>query len=276
MLRSHLEDPNLDCKTFLQLVLPVLNRRWAGYRKVKSQVCKRVKRRAQSLKLANLSEYWEYLQKNPHEWKELDACCDITISRFYRDHDVFDFIKDEIFPALVETYKDGAPVRIWSAGCCSGEEPYTISLICAFTLPKLFSQFKIQIVATDRNQELLQKAQRGCYKSSSLRELPENWKQVAFELDQDQYCLKGSYRKPVEFLKQDIRSHHPPGTFKLVLCRNLVAMYFDSAVQEQVFKEIGNRLEIGGYLILGKHEILPPSLQDFELHHEHFRIYRKC
>ncbi len=265
----------MDCKAFLQKALPVLNRRWAGYRKVKNQVCKRIKRRIRGLELAGFEEYWQYLQDNPGEWKALDACCDITISRFYRDHDVYDYIKDEILPDLVESIKDGTPFGVWSAGCCSGEEPYTLALISTFVLSRIKPESQIHIVATDVNGALLKKAKKGCYQNSSLRELPEEWKQAAFESKGKVFCLKTAYKKHVEFLQQDIRTNCPKGSFKLILCRNLVAMYFNSKVQLQVYGQIGNRLETGGYLVLGKHEILPSDLKDFELVHPHFRVYRK-
>lgn len=227
------------------------------------------------MKLIDFHEYWRYLQTHPQEWQVLDSCCDITISRFYRDHEVYDYIYKEILPDTIKTLQVGDNLRIWSAGCCSGEEPYTMSLISAFNFPEIFLRHKINIVATDINRDLLQKAKIGAYKSSSLRELPENWKQAAFELKGDEYYLKTSYKKPVKFLQQDIKKKCPQGFFHLVLCRNLVAMYFDQDLQVQVFEQIANKMDPGGFLVLGKHEVLPQDLKHLELVHGHFKIYRK-
>jgi chemotaxis protein methyltransferase CheR len=90
-----------DCVAFLQWALPRLGRRWAGYRKVRRQVCRRVSRRIGELGLTSFAEYRKYLERDPDEWPRLDAMTNITISRFYRDRAVYDFLLSEVLPALV-------------------------------------------------------------------------------------------------------------------------------------------------------------------------------
>jgi len=108
---------------FLQWALPRAGLRWAGFRKVRRQVLRRVRRRLGTLGLSDLDEYREFLETHPSEWDEFVALTPVTISRFYRDRAVFEVLEGVVLPAL------GAPVRAWSAACASGEEPYTLALL---------------------------------------------------------------------------------------------------------------------------------------------------
>ena len=120
-----------ECVEFLQWALPQLGLRWPGFRKVRRQVHKRIVRRLNELGLTQISEYREYLRTNSDEWSVLDGFTRISISRFYRDRDVFDHLRDVLLPGAVGAAKDRGEeqIRIWSAGCASGEEPYTLAMI---------------------------------------------------------------------------------------------------------------------------------------------------
>jgi chemotaxis protein methyltransferase CheR len=111
-----------ECVAFLQWALPRLNLRWQGFRKVRRQVCRRISRRLAELGLADAAAYRAYLEAQPQEWAVLGGLCRVTISRFWRDQAVFEVLCDTVLPAL------GAPVSAWSAGCASGEEPYSLVL----------------------------------------------------------------------------------------------------------------------------------------------------
>ena len=119
-----------DCVAFLQWALPHLDMRWTGFRKVRGQVCKRIKRRLKQLGLEEYSSYRQLLETEPAEWRVLDECCHITISRFFRDRDVFELLRKRILPEMArKAAREGRPARIWSAGCASGEEPYTLRML---------------------------------------------------------------------------------------------------------------------------------------------------
>ena len=120
-----------ECVEFLQWALPQLGLRWPGFRKVRRQVHKRIVRRLNELGLTQISEYREYLQTNSDEWSVLDGFTRISISRFYRDRDVFNHLRDVLLPdaARASQVRGEEQLRIWSAGCASGEEPYTIAMI---------------------------------------------------------------------------------------------------------------------------------------------------
>ncbi len=120
---------NEQCVRFLQWALPQLGMRWPGFRKVRKQVCKRVGQHIQDLGLAGVDEYQVYLEEHPTEWAQLDSLCRITISRFCRDKEVFAALEKEVLPSLVRGVRERGDtnLRIWSAGCGSGEEPYTLA-----------------------------------------------------------------------------------------------------------------------------------------------------
>ena len=113
-----------DCVQFLQWALPQLRMRWQGFRKVRRQVCKRIQRRLDELELGTERDYRAYLQAHPEEWQMLDRLCRVSISRFYRDKQVFAFLARAVLPELARgsLARGERTVTLWSAGCGSGEE----------------------------------------------------------------------------------------------------------------------------------------------------------
>jgi chemotaxis protein methyltransferase CheR len=248
-----------DCVQFLQWALPQLQYRWPGFRKVRRQVCKRIARRLRQLNLTDLHAYQAFLQEHDTEWPVLDEMTRITISRFYRDKSVFDFLAQQVLPSLAEQAlaRRAAKLKVWSAGCASGEEAYTLSLIWRLQLQTRFAGLPIAITATDAAADMIARARQGCYTYSSLKNLPPQWLQLSFEKQPTGYCLKPKFRDSVHLLQQDIRLDHPDERFDLVLCRNLVFTYFDKALQCRILEIIQQTLNPGGALVIGSHENLP-------------------
>lgn len=228
-----------ECVAFLQWALPRMNMRWPGFRRVRGQVCKRLSRRLRELDLQSLDEYRAHLDAHPAEWDVLDGFCRITISRFYRDRGVFDTIRDPILPALgrAALLREDPVIHCWSAGCASGEEPYSLSLAWDLQVAAEVPGADLRIVATDVDIDLLERARAACYPPGALKDLPEEWTALAFERSDQQLCLHPSYRGRVELLRQDIRLEMPPGPFDLVLCRNLVFTYFEASLQAELLHE---------------------------------------
>jgi chemotaxis protein methyltransferase CheR len=257
-----MNDPELVA--FLQWALPRLGLRWQGYRKVRARVRKKLNERLRGLGLPDVAAYRDCLEAHPQEWAVLDALCRITISRFHRDRGVFDNLRRAILPGLAEQASErGAQVvRCWSAGCASGEEPYTLRILWEQGLPAERSRVPLRIVATDIDERLLKRAREGRYPASSLKELPRELLQTAFVRDGEQFRVRDEFRAGVEFHRQDIRKVMPAGPFDLVLCRNLAFTYFDEDGQREVLRRIDERLVAGGYLVVGAHESLPGGVPD--------------
>ena len=225
----------MDCVAFLQWALPRLGRRWAGYRKVRRQVCRRVRHRATELGLDGFAAYRERLERDADEWVVLDGLMNVTISRFYRDRGVFEFLRDEMLePGM----------RVWSAGCASGEEPYTLALLCE----------GLDILATDVDPAMLRRATAARYPASALRELPDELAGAFAD-----GVLDERYRH-VTFALHDVRDAPPPGPFDLVLCRNLAFTYFDEATQRATLQRLAR---VTTMLVIGGHERLPAGQTEF-------------
>ena len=223
----------MDCVAFLQWALPPLGRRWAGYRKVRRQVCRRVRGRVTELGLDGFEAYRQRLEDDPAEWQVLDGLTNVTISRFNRDRGVFEL--------LARVIPHGA--RVWSAGCASGEEPYTLALL----------RDDLEILATDVDPAMLRRAEAGRYPASALRELP----------DRDAFrdgVLDERVRRRVTFALHDVRDDPPAGPFDLVLCRNLVFTYFDEATQRAALQRFAC---VTSTLVIGAHEALPEGQRLF-------------
>lgn len=265
-----------DFVEFLQWALPKMGMRWAGFRKVRGQVKKRVIRRMAELGEGSLDGYRKRLEEEPSEWEVLDEMTHITISRFYRDRGVFDYLRETVVPELAEAAKrEGrGRLRAWSAGCASGEEPYTLSLCWEFDLARRYPSLELEIVATDADEHMLERARRACYPGGSLEELPGTWRQEAFEPEGEEYCLRDRFRQRVELGRQDLREAQPEGPFDLVLCRNLAFMYFDREGQLQTLDDIGERLVPGGALVVGAHDTFPDDTRGFSPWSEGRRVYR--
>ncbi len=248
-----------DCVEFLQWALPRLKRPWPGFRKVRTQVCKRIDRRWKGLGLPGPQAYRDYLERHPAEWELLDRLCPVTLSSFYRDKAVFDFLGATLLPQLARDAREhGArDLHALSIGCASGEEPYTLMLAWHFCAAPMFRGITLRIVATDVLHALLERAHKACYPSSSLKRLPEAWRAQAFEQTAGRYCLRPEYRQGIEFVQQDVRTALPDGRFNLILCRNLVFTYFDESTQRQILERLLTRLLPGGALVIGHRETLP-------------------
>jgi chemotaxis protein methyltransferase CheR len=237
-----------ECVVFLQWALPRLRLRWEGFRKVRRQVCRRISRRIAELGLSSADAYRGYLIAHEEEWDVLAGRCRVTISRFWRDRAVFEALRDEVLPEL------GPSVSVWSAGCASGEEPYSLVLAADA------AGVDVRVLATDVDPVLLERARAARYPESSLRDLPAPLRAEAF----DDGRLQPRYRERVELVRHDVRVGAPGGPFDLVLCRNLVFTYFVDDLQREVGGHIACALAAGGALAIGAHEALPEGLAGFE------------
>lgn len=253
-----------ECVGFLQWALPRMRLHWLGFRKVRQQVCKRIDRRRRALGLPDIAAYCAYIEAQPAEWQALQALCGVSISRFYRDRRVFASLEQSVMPALamIATGRPDRTLDCWSAGCASGEEAYTLSILWRLQLAGRYPQLAFRVLGTDADPIAIERARAGCYGPSSLKELPEEWRIQAFERRDDEYRLAERFRSSVEFAQQDIRAAVPDRRFDLILCRNLVLTYFEPGLQRDTMRCILTTLRRGGALVVGIHERLPESTDE--------------
>lgn len=255
---------DVECLEFLRWALPHLGLRWPGFRKVRRQVCRRIQQRMCELGLPDLHSYQGLLARQPDEWRALADCCVVTISRFYRDRGVYEGLAERVLPALAEraALAGQRRLRVWSAGCASGEEPYSLALIWYLRVARRFPGLALELFATDSQRDLLERARRACYRHSSLRELPPGWVEEGFDRSGDQWCLKQRCRRGVRLLRRDVTEGPPDGIFDLVLCRNLVFTYFTLGRQQVFLQSLMPHLAAGAALVVGSHETLPAQVRE--------------
>ncbi|HYA21083.1 MAG TPA: CheR family methyltransferase [Burkholderiales bacterium] len=250
-----------DCTAFLQWALPQIDLRWPGFRKVRRQVCKRLRHRMRDLGLDSFSAYRARLETDPTEWRVFDECCHITISRFFRDRGIFEVLRKRVLPDIVARAKhEGRDVHVWSAGCASGEEPYTLKILWDVEVASAYPSVSLSIIASDVDKAMLARAREGCFEPTSLHELPPPLIEQAFDRVGSQYCVKRKHRESIEFLDQDLRSEMPPRLFDLILCRYVAFTYFAVPLQRKVLARMLERLRPRGYFVIGTHEQLPSEV----------------
>ena len=265
------------CVRFLQWVLPQLRMRWPGFRKVRKQVCKRLQRRINELALTDIVAYRHYLQTHADEWSVLDYLCRVTVSRFYRDKIVLDHVRTQVLPELAQHAIVAGDTELhgWSAGCASGEEAYSLVLIWDQTVGADFPQLNIQVVGSDVDELLLQRARRACYAYGSIKALPDVWLKSAFTQSRHEYCLEARLSRKAFFIRQDIRDGLDTGPFHIVFCRNMAFTYFDNALQLEILEHIHGNLVDGGALVIGGHESLPEVHSGFAQWSTQRSVFRK-
>lgn len=251
-------------RALLDEALPALGLDPRGYRNVRRIVSRRVVRRIRELALAGPDEYAQRLAGDPEERRRLDALCRIPISRLYRDAAVFERLERELLPALAAqaATEGGRVVRVWSAGCASGEEPCSVALAWAARAARDHPELRLAITATDADETMLGRLRRGAFSEGSLAELPPRLRELALE--------PGTRRARAELLAsidarlQDLRLEAPSGPFDVVLCRNLAFTYFDEAGRRSAAERLVAALAPHGLLVLGRGEFPPAGLAGVE------------
>lgn len=266
-----------SCVRFLQWLLPRLRMRWAGFRKVRKQVCKRIQRRINQLELTDVDAYRHYLLHHRQEWPILDHLCRVTVSRFYRDKVVLEHVRSDVLPELAQLAIEAGENTLqgWSAGCAMGEEAYSLVLIWDKATGNDFPQLDIKVIGSDIDEVLLQRARRACYAYGSIKALPQDWLQSEFKLQDGQYCLQPRLRRKTHFVRQDIRKRELSGPFHIIFCRNMVFTYFEKSLQRELLAYLHDNLVDGGALIIGGHESLPEGFSGFVPWSGQRAIFRK-
>lgn len=215
------------------------------------------------LRIDNYPAYRAHLEADPSEWQIFDACCHITISRFFRDRRIFEVLRSRVLPDIaVRAQRESREVRIWSAGCASGEEQYTLKILWDVELTSAYPDTSVRIIASDVDNGMLERAREGCFEATSLHELPPSLIEQAFDRPDRRYCVKPEHREGIEFLEQDVRTSMPSYVFDLILCRYVAFTYFTEPLQLDVLANMLERLRPGGYLVIGTHEHLPSGVPE--------------
>jgi chemotaxis methyl-accepting protein methylase len=203
------------------------------------------------------SEYQSLLDRSPAEYERLKDAITINVTRFYRNAETWNLLRGGLIREVCQP-KDGE-IRIWSAGCSSGEEPYTLAMLVAEQLEQQGTPDRLNHVtvdATDIDRACLERARAGRYRRDALTQVPPVWVDRYFEQDGQECKVIDRLRQRVHVRAADLSNDPPPRqNYHLILCRNVV-IYFERAAQERVFATFAGALAPGGFLVLGKVETL--------------------
>ncbi len=225
---------------------------------------RRLKARMWSCNIGSITNYLEKIKGDFKEWDKLLEVLSINVSEFFRDKEVFDYFSHVCLKELVSRKRTQRVkmIRFWSAGCSLGEEPYSLAiLLCESVKDKQDYFFKIY--ATDIDVKSLEKAKKGIFQESSLKNVSSDFRERYFiKVREDTWMIKDEVKRMVNFRQHNLFDKPLFKYFDVVFCRN-VRIYFDNRQSEKVLWNIYNTLSKGGYLVLGKVEILPSSLKDY-------------
>ncbi len=259
-----------------ELLMFVSSRTNIDFRNYKSStILRRISRRMAVAHIANLRDYTDYLHSHPEEVTELVKAFLIKVTGFFRDPEAFGFLRDTVLPELIEKGREnGNILRMWSAGCATGEEAYSMALLLADHLSSDFAEWSIKIFATDVAADSISFARRGVFPENVLSDLPDDYRPRYFERVDHGFRISKMLRETVIFGQQDISHGVPFPRIDLVLCRNLL-IYLKPELQQTVLELFAYSLhQSQGYLFLGKAETARPTNALFELVNKKWKIYR--
>src|SRR5262250_1699602 len=214
-------------KDLLQELAEQRNFDFRGYKKTTLE--RRFRRRMFQLSLGGYAEYGDYIRKHPDEINELLTTLLINVTEFFRDPPAWEILRHEILPPLLKRVKPGHSFRAWSAGCASGEEPYSIAMLLADHFGSRIQDYDVKIYATDIDDDALNSARRGEYSLDAVRRVRPEWREKYFH-GKGSLRVNREIRRLVIFGRSNLGQDAPISHVDLLLCRNLL-IYFDSELQ---------------------------------------------
>ena len=236
---------------------------------------RRIGRRMTAVGSPNLEDYAQILEDQPEEVGHLASDLLINVTQFFRDREAFDFLAQTVLPDIVERARPrGRQLRLWSAGCSTGEEAYSLVMILADLLGAEVSQWNVKVFATDVDEDAVNFARRGLYPANLLGSVSSDHLARFFEKSDEAYRVHKLLRQMIIFGNQDIGHGIPFPRIDLILCRNLL-IYFKPERQNQVLDVFSYSLApTHGYLFLGKAETVRPSKEAFAEVSKRYKVYR--
>ena len=247
-----------------------------------STIKRRVQRRLRATKAQSYQQYTAFLDTDPGEYAKLVDDLTINVTEFFRNPEAWQVIKETILPELVrqkdKCNKQGGNkkplLRVWSAGCASGEEVYSVAILLDQLLGPRRDSFEIDIRGTDIDKQILLKAQQAEYNLEMLRTSYPDILNNYFDSHSNS-ITKSSLGVGLQFKHRDLVLDEPFKQVDLIVCRNVV-IYFSRSLQAKVFMDFCNSLNEGGFLFLGKAEtLIGPAMERFKAIDKRWRIYRK-
>ena len=226
---------------------------FTGYKR--SSLMRRVERRMAQIGIADYAEYLDHLELHSDEFTALFNTILINVTGFFRDPEAWDHLVGEVLPALLATKGPDDRLRVWSAGCASGEEAYTLAVVLAELLGVTAFRDRVKIYATDVDEDALNHARHGSYAPRDVAGIPPALLERYFEATGGRYVFRKDLRRSVIFGRNDLVQDAPISRIDLLVCRNTL-MYFTAETQARILTRFHFALNPDGVLLLGKAEML--------------------
>ena len=239
--------------TFLDFVKQARGFDFSGYKR--SSIERRVAKRMSDVEAASYEEYTDYLELHPEEFAALFNAILINVTGFFRDPQTWEYLATAILPALIGRRPADWPVRVWSAGCASGEEAYTLAMVLARVLGDEAFKERVKIYATDVDEEALDQARHAAYLPRQVENVPREALERFFERTDQRYVFRKDLRRGVIFGRNDLMQDAPISRIDLLVCRNTL-MYFTAEAQSQILGRFHFALQDDGVMLLGRSEML--------------------
>ncbi len=266
------EQPKATLDALLEFVKETRGFDFTGYKR--SSLERRITKRMGELNVSTYDEYIDYLQLHAEEFAELFNTILINVTSFFRDPAAWSYLAEEVVPQLVSGAAADSPLRVWCAGCASGEEPYTVAMIIATVIGDDAFREHVKIYATDVDEEALDQARAGAYVPRQIEDIPRDALERFFERTAQRYVFRKDLRRCVIFGRNDLVQDAPISHIDLLVCRNTL-MYFTAETQAQMLRRFHFALEDDGFLLLGKSEMLVTHSDLFTPVDMKRRVFRK-
>ena len=212
---------------------------------------KQMRRRIDTLitknKITSYDDYVKLIKSNPEKFEEFVNFLTINVSEFYRNPEQWEVLDKDVFPRLVQKF--GKSLKVWSAACSTGDEPYSLVMALSRHVPLS----NIKIIATDIDKQVLDKARMGLYNAKSISSVPEDFKKKYFTQVGGSYQISDEIKKCVEFKEHNLLKDPYPTGCHLIVCRNVV-IYFTEEAKDEIYRKFNQSLVKEGVLFIGSTE----------------------
>lgn len=236
-------------------------------------ILRRTKRRAAYHDFVTLSQYYDFLKSSPEEIEALSKDFLISVTAFFRDKEAFDYIQKNVIPGILKKLVPNEELKLWVAGCATGEEVYSLAMLIAEQLTGDLAFTVVKIFATDIDSAAMIHAGKGIYQSDTVKNVSAERLKKHFIKEGEQYRIKPALRKMAIFAQHDLVKNPPYCNMHFISCRNLL-IYMATTLQRKVFSMLLFGLKMDGFLFLGSSENPMPIIQNLEVVSKQYKIYR--
>jgi two-component system CheB/CheR fusion protein len=226
---------------------------FTGYKRTSLE--RRIHKRMEEVEVADYTDYLDYLEVHQDEFPALFDTILINVTGFFRDPQAWDYYTREVIPRLQDTLGPDDPIRVWCAGCASGEETYTMAMVLAEALGVEAYLDRVKIYATEVDEDALSTARQASYAAKDVEPIPAPLLERYFEQTDQRFTFRKDLRRTVIFGRNDLTQDAPISRIDLLTCRNTL-MYFNAETQARILGRFHFALNPWGYLFLGKSEML--------------------